>query len=130
MKEEKVINGMNCPYCGCELKDKDICSSCGREIKSAQPDIEVEYKEFRISEFLEIRKTHQQLPAKGASEPLPLEVITGDPVPSGKYQERELQQNMPSEKGGKKNALLYAAWGLIIITVIAGMAYFMRLLFR
>jgi hypothetical protein len=130
MREQKVINRMNCPYCGCELKDEDICGSCGRDIKSAQPDIEVEYKEFKISEFLEIRKAQQQLPAKGSSEPLPLELITGDPVPSDKYQERELQQNMPSEKGRKNNALLYAAWGLIIITVIAGIAYIMRLLFR
>lgn len=129
MKEQRVIKGMNCPYCGCELKDEDICGSCGREIKSAQPDIEVEYKEFKVSEFLEIRKA-QQLPGKGSSEPLPSEVITGYPVPSDKYQDKELQQNMPAEKGRKNNTLLYAAWGLIIITAIAGIVYILRLLFR
>ena len=47
---------MKCPDCGTELHGKDICSKCGKKIELQQKDVEVEYKEFTLSEFLEIRK--------------------------------------------------------------------------
>lgn len=43
---------MNCPGCGFDLKGKGICSRCGAKIEDS---IEVEYKDFKISELLEIR---------------------------------------------------------------------------
>jgi hypothetical protein len=47
---------MKCPDCGAELHGKDRCSKCGKKIEIPQKDVEVEYKEFTLSEFLEIRK--------------------------------------------------------------------------
>jgi len=47
---------MKCPDCGTELHEKDRCSKCGKKIELPQKDVEVEYKEFTLSEFLEIRK--------------------------------------------------------------------------
>lgn len=47
---------MKCPDCGTELHGKDRCSKCGKKIELSQKDVEVEYKEFTLSEFLEIRK--------------------------------------------------------------------------
>jgi hypothetical protein len=47
---------MKCPDCGTELHGKDRCSKCGKKIELPQKDVEVEYKEFTLSEFLEIRK--------------------------------------------------------------------------
>ena len=47
---------MKCPDCGAELHGKDRCSKCGKKIELPQKDVEVEYKEFTLSEFLEIRK--------------------------------------------------------------------------
>lgn len=49
---------MKCPDCGTELQGKDICSKCGKKMEQPQKDVEVEYKEFTLSEFLEIRKKH------------------------------------------------------------------------
>jgi hypothetical protein len=47
---------MKCPDCGTDLQGKDRCSKCGKKIELHQKDVEVEYKEFTLSEFLEIRK--------------------------------------------------------------------------
>jgi hypothetical protein len=47
---------MKCPDCGTELHGKDRCSKCGKKIELPQKNVEVEYKEFTLSEFLEIRK--------------------------------------------------------------------------
>jgi ribosome assembly protein YihI (activator of Der GTPase) len=47
---------MKCPDCGTDLHGKDRCSKCGKKIELPQKDVEVEYKEFTLSEFLEIRK--------------------------------------------------------------------------
>jgi hypothetical protein len=46
---------MDCPYCGSTVKDKDICLGCGKKIDTAE-EVEIEYKEFKVSEFLEIRR--------------------------------------------------------------------------
>lgn len=47
---------MKCPDCGAELHGRDRCGKCGKKIELPQKDVEVEYKEFTLSEFLEIRK--------------------------------------------------------------------------
>ncbi|MBE0425413.1 MAG: TFIIB-type zinc ribbon-containing protein [Nitrospirae bacterium] len=47
---------MKCPDCGKELNKNYECKNCGKKIEPHQPDIEVEYKEFKLSEFLEIRR--------------------------------------------------------------------------
>ncbi len=46
---------MKCPHCSADLNGKDICGTCGRKIEQA-PEIEVEYKDFKLSEYLEIRR--------------------------------------------------------------------------
>ena len=46
---------MKCPYCGADVKEKTLCIRCGKEVKTPFQEIEVEYKEFKVSEFLEIK---------------------------------------------------------------------------
>lgn len=50
---------MRCPNCDNELDEKHICSKCGKKIPVFEPGIEVEYKEFKVSEFMEIRRKQQ-----------------------------------------------------------------------
>ena len=45
---------MKCPNCGKELNEKNVCIQCGKKAESSAEDIEVRYKEFPKSEFLEI----------------------------------------------------------------------------
>jgi hypothetical protein len=47
---------IHCPDCGTEVRGADICSRCGKHLEITQQRVEVEYKEFTLSEFLEIRK--------------------------------------------------------------------------
>jgi hypothetical protein len=46
---------MKCPGCGIDVTGKEVCSQCGRKCDIPPEEIEVEYKNFTISEFLEIR---------------------------------------------------------------------------
>lgn len=52
---------MRCPNCDNELDEKHICGKCGKKITVPEPGIEVEYKEFKVSEFLEIRRKQTSL---------------------------------------------------------------------
>ena len=56
---------MKCPECGQELKNAAKCGNCGKDISLLRNGLEVEYKEFPVSELLEIRQrphagTHQK----------------------------------------------------------------------
>lgn len=46
---------MKCPVCGYELDEKNRCKKCGIIANKPPKNVEVEYKEFPKSEFLEIR---------------------------------------------------------------------------
>jgi hypothetical protein len=59
---------MKCPDCGKELNENYICKNCGKKIESLQPEIEVEYKEFKVSELLEIRRKQKKLHPEGYSK--------------------------------------------------------------
>jgi hypothetical protein len=57
---------MKCPHCGTELESDNTCSNCGKQTKDTEKEIEVEYKEFSLSEFLEIRQKQQKNPENGS----------------------------------------------------------------
>jgi|WetSurSiteA1Bulk_404760.scaffolds.fasta_scaffold15701_1 ribosomal protein L32 len=54
-----------CPFCGKEGISHTTCSKCGKNISPLPEEIEVEYKEFTLSEFLEIRKKQEQSAGTG-----------------------------------------------------------------
>ena len=51
---------MKCPFCGRESPAGELCAHCGKKMSQPADDLEVEYKEFTLSEFLEIRKKQDQ----------------------------------------------------------------------
>jgi hypothetical protein len=56
---------MICPHCGNESEKKDVCSRCGGKMEVPEQAIEVEYKEFKVAEFMEIRRKRQEKKKKG-----------------------------------------------------------------
>ncbi len=46
---------MKCPKCDTDTTGKRKCSKCGLDVAGSQEEIEVEYKDFKTSELLEIR---------------------------------------------------------------------------
>jgi len=57
---------MKCLTCGKELNEKNVCPQCGKKAESSTEDIEVRYKEFPKSEYLEI---HAKTLKPGADSP-------------------------------------------------------------
>ena len=55
---------MKCPSCGADMKGQPVCSRCGKRTEGAAKGIEIEYKDFRVSELLEIR-TKDRAPSEG-----------------------------------------------------------------
>jgi hypothetical protein len=134
MEEKPGNNGIKCPYCGNDLSGKEICSRCGKSTDAARKDIEVEYKEFKVSEFLEIRRVQQQLTVEESVDTSfsgSLEQISLSPRLSDEHSVKEIREKTEDENRKKKNKLvLAAAVVIIIIAAVAGAVYLMRILFR
>jgi len=50
---------MKCPRCDTDITGKRKCSKCGLDVAGSKDEIEVEYKDFKTSELLEIRHKKQ-----------------------------------------------------------------------
>jgi hypothetical protein len=55
----KERSSMKCPVCGNKLKKASRCDNCGNDMSRPHNGFEVEYKEFPVSELLEIRQKPQ-----------------------------------------------------------------------
>ena len=131
---------MKCPHCGADLKGKDLCSRCGRKIEPA-PELEVEYKDFKVSEYLEIRqKEHKTSSGTEAgvqegeqSRKVPLmdeksaENTRGRTPAEG---DRVRTISAPGSPEGKRYSSLAVAIILILLAALAGALYFWRFLAR
>jgi hypothetical protein len=114
---------MQCPHCGNELSGEMPCSKCGRKV-SPKGDIEVEYKEFKVSEFLEIRKSQQESRAEGTSEP-------GTEQKGGPFSLQSPANSTEKPTQGRRTKRLLITFLLILIFfgLVAGAYYFLRFLF-
>jgi len=98
------------------------CSKCGRKV-SLKGDIEVEYKEFKVSEFLEIRKSQQESRAEGTSEP-------GTEQKGGPLSQQSPANSIEKPTGRRtKRLLITFLLILIFFGLVAGAYYFLRFLF-
>lgn len=109
---------MKCPRCDADITGKRKCSKCGLNFADSQEEIEVEYKDFKTSELLEIRHKKQV-----ALEQEEIKTLRG-------HQEEEtLKRESPGEalcKRDKKPFSFLAAMALIILMLIAGVFLFFR----
>jgi hypothetical protein len=116
---------MQCPHCGNELSGEMLCGKCGRKVSPPKRDIEVEYKEFKVSEFLEIRKSQQESRAEGTSEP-------GTTQKDGPFslQPPANMSGNPAPGRGTKRLLSALLLIFLIIGVMAGAYYLLRFLLQ
>jgi hypothetical protein len=126
---------MKCPDCGAELHGKDRCSKCGKKIELPQKDVEVEYKEFTLSEFLEIRKRSDvsggdadiSTPAETKQQEAFHETAGKIPLPANVSEIKA--ENGKTEKRDKKlfpAVILF----LLIAALIAAAFFIIKFLFR
>jgi hypothetical protein len=59
---------MKCVACGAEIGKEKVCVKCGKEAANTRDNLEVNYKDFKISEFLEIRSRRHE-PSTEVVEP-------------------------------------------------------------
>jgi hypothetical protein len=119
---------MKCPHCGNESNRKDVCSRCREKMEMPEQMIEVEYKEFKVSEFMEIRKKKQNS-GKG----------TGKAVTEGAGAEEEgdrtaANAGIPAthvlllRQKGKRRIFFIAILVFVVLAVITGAYYLLRFL--
>ena len=82
---------MKCSHCGAELEKDNRCSNCGKQTNDTKKEIEVEYKEFSLSEFLEIRHKQHKDPknVSNLSSPKEGEVLKADKIKQKKGQKTQ-----------------------------------------
>jgi DNA-directed RNA polymerase subunit RPC12/RpoP len=130
---------MKCPHCGSDLKDTDLCSKCGRKVGPA-PEIEVEYRDFKVSEYLEIRQKEHKLPSEtgsGVQESGPSRTspeTTGKAAGNirGKMAARKALSapQTPYQPGSGRFTALTVAIFLLLLVILTGALFLWRFLGR
>ncbi len=116
---------MKCPHCGNESQKKDVCSRCGGKIEVPEQAIEVEYKEFKVSEFMEIRKKRQNSPQKDSENGL----TEGADRKEEDYRNTGTAAARVSlRREDRSRRFFIAVLVLVILAVITGVYYLLRFL--
>jgi hypothetical protein len=127
---------MKCPDCGSELDRNNVCSDCGMIVESHEQEIEIEYKEFPKSEFLEIRQ-------KPKSETEHAEIQTAKNVKKKKIAPKTAgfksapekksrpikQEPMKTGQEINKRSLLVFLAGILTAGILAGVYYLLKVFF-
>jgi len=103
---------VKCPHCGKETKVGKACDNCGRDLAPSQ-GVEVQYKDFKVSELLDI-KVGQQSPAGNRVEK----------EGPGHEMDGAIKKNPASGKqaaGNKRLGLVITA----VIVILAAIAFFL-----
>jgi hypothetical protein len=119
---------MKCPHCGNESQRKDVCSNCGEKMEVSEQAIEVEYKEFKISEFMEIRRKRQSSRRKGTEKT----AVEGAGTEEEDYRTAG-NAGITSARallllGGKRKRFLIVVLVLVVLAVITGAYYLLKFL--
>ncbi len=109
---------MKCPYCGEETQAEKACDKCGRDLEPNK-GLEIEYKEFKISELLDIKMTKKGPDGQAMKRP------------AGRQEKRNLFRKDRSTLRRRPGRMTggWAAAAIVIIALIAGF-YLLRLLFK
>ena len=113
---------MKCPRCDADITGKRKCDKCGLDFAESQQEIEVEYKDFKTSELLEIR--HKKQAAHDYEE---IKAVREH------KEEKALRRESPGEalcKKDKKPFSLLAVIALILVLVTGAFLIFRYFIIR
>lgn len=107
---------MKCPRCGEEISSGKVCDRCGEEMPSKE-NMEVEYKEFKVTELLDIRmhKSDREASADEKKGPQPAK---------GTKPEKGFRTSTETKQRGKSPLLVLTAVIVAVLVVIAGLYIF------
>jgi hypothetical protein len=104
---------MKCPRCDADISTQKKCSKCGFIIADDPDGLEVEYKDFKTSELLEIRQK-KQTTSQGA------ETIIFREQPEEDGIKKQTPAN-PSLEAKKRSSPILAVVLLILALIICGL---------
>jgi hypothetical protein len=107
---------MECPRCGEEIKSGKECEKCGKRAVASKK-MEVQYKDFKVSELLDIKMT-SHVSRDGIEKPAPV-------------LEKGVGSSRPAQAGKRpsaQKALLIVTAVIAVLAVVAGF-YLLRFLF-
>jgi hypothetical protein len=107
---------MKCPHCGEETQGGKSCEKCGKDLATRR-EVEVEYKDFKLSELLDIKMPGRTPSENEAGKP------QADKGESGDTRRREKQR---AKKGGSHLALVAA---LVLLAAACGF-YLLKFLMK
>ena len=99
---------MKCPQCGEETPPGKTCGRCGTALPP-QKDVEVEYREFRVSEVLDIRMVKNGGGTSAGEDALSKEGSAEDASPA------------EAKLGGRKSRIFIIAAIVIALVIIGGL---------
>jgi hypothetical protein len=106
---------MKCPHCGKETAEGNFCSNCGKTL-AADQRMEVTYRDFKVSELLDIKMPGQTATSQESRGPA---------------EERERTQEVPSEDArGRRNGKRTAVAAVFILLVAAAVYLLLKLLLK
>lgn len=101
-----------CPHCGKETPTGDVCRNCGKGIESA-PGVEVQYKDFKGSEMLDIKMSSHTRQKDGKPAQKAIKAANKRPQ---------------SEKKREGNKAVFFFWATIVI-ILSALAWYYLLNF-
>jgi|PlaIllAssembly_1097288.scaffolds.fasta_scaffold418756_2 hypothetical protein len=110
---------MKCPRCAADISTQKKCSKCGYNVDDNQGELEVEFKDFKTSELLEIRHKKQTRPPDAETN-----IFMNQPGED--FINREVPAN-PSLKAKKSSFSIFAVVVLVLALIIGGL-FLVRLL--
>jgi len=108
---------MECPHCGEKITVGKECQECGKGVLHPK-EMEIQYKEFKVSELLDIRMTSHVPSLEGMKKP--------EPAPEGGNGTTRPAQ--ASKKPSGRRALLVVTAVIVLLAAVAGF-YLLRFLF-
>ena len=110
---------MKCPRCDADISTQKKCSKCGYNVADNQDELEVEFKDFKTSELLEIRHKKQT-----TSPDAETKIFMNQPGED--VIKREIPANPSLE--AKKSSFPILAVVVLVLALIIGGLFLVRLL--
>jgi hypothetical protein len=105
---------MKCPQCGNETGPGKACERCGEELPPRK-EVEVEYKEFSVSELLDIKMVKKARAAQTGEK--------GGPLP--RRGAKQVKASRTEETSGKKTSFIVIMTVIIVVlAAITGLYLF------
>ncbi|MEW5818316.1 MAG: hypothetical protein AB1798_23375 [Spirochaetota bacterium] len=123
---------MKCGKCGADLNGNKICRNCGAIAPAHEEEFEIEYKDFKTSELLEIRQKRRKAGGARESKPVIEEDIKQSRGHTSFSADTVLKRDKKNTAYGRyvirrtRNQFIFVLIVIFVIAVIGGAFFILR----